>query len=78
MPDIELCYARLPAEKELIHDLTLCERGCQSFDGLTQVTILVDFSQKALSLSSRRIAARTEALQFQGLPSRRTAVEPPA
>jgi hypothetical protein len=62
MPHIEFCYARLPAEKELIDDLTLCERSCQSFDGLTQVTILVDFSQKALSLSSRRIAARTEAL----------------
>jgi hypothetical protein len=62
MPHIEFVYARLLAEKELIDDLTLCERGCQSFDVLTQVTILVDFSQKALSVPSRRIAARTEAL----------------
>jgi hypothetical protein len=45
-------FALLPR----VHPIT------QSFDGLTQVTILVDFSQKALSLSSRRIAARTEAL----------------
>jgi hypothetical protein len=49
MPHIEFVYARLLAEKELIDDLT-------------QVTILVDFSQKALSVPSRRIAARTEAL----------------